>query len=269
MNLIYWGSSIFQLFCLILSFTHDMKWITVGLLTFTLRNINAYFDFELRKDIIGQKAWTMIIIFQTATTLFNMIMLNNIMDRFFLPISILLGFLTYSGMIIAIYDTLSLQVDEKNTFVSTMFFATLIIAIQLYIQKRVHKEVFLEQKQRIAQQTEFQTIFNQLDEGILITSENKVTEINTAFKKFVSRYFDNPTMKKVSLCSKVIEESESMKVNNKNKKWSDKCFNCFNFFFCWRQNSKTNKVLSENDKVSIARAEMKVLNTKIFKVHLK
>ena len=85
-----------------------MKWITVGLLTFTLRNINAYFDFELRKDIIGQKAWTMIIIFQTATTLFNMIMLNNIMDRFFLPISILLGFLTYSGMIIAIYDTLSL-----------------------------------------------------------------------------------------------------------------------------------------------------------------
>jgi len=30
----------------------------------------------------------------------------------------------------------------------------------MYIQKRVHKEVFLEIRQRVSQQDEFKTIFN-------------------------------------------------------------------------------------------------------------
>tara|TARA_B110000285_G_C15129823_1_gene622801 strand:- start:2360 stop:2515 length:156 start_codon:yes stop_codon:yes gene_type:complete len=50
------------------------------------------------------------------------------------------------------------------------------IMLFMYIQKRVHKEVFLEIKQRVSQQDEFKTIFNQLDEAILIISDNtKIT----------------------------------------------------------------------------------------------
>jgi len=39
----------------------------------------------------------------------------------------------------------------------------------LHIQKQVHKEVFIEMKKRTSEQEEFKTIFNELDEGILIT----------------------------------------------------------------------------------------------------
>ena len=57
----------------------------------------------------------------------------------------------------------NLTEDVKAKHISTIAtfgFSTLIVMLFMYIQKRVHKEVFLEIRQRVSQQDEFKTIFN-------------------------------------------------------------------------------------------------------------
>ena len=71
--------------------------------------------------------------------------------------------------------------EHHNAGVITIVSGNILIILFMYIQKRVHKEVFLEMKQKVSLQDEFKTIFNQLDEAIFITVDSKITKINTTF----------------------------------------------------------------------------------------
>lgn len=87
----------------------------------------------------------------------------------------------------------------------TFWNSTVVIVLFLYIQKRVHKEVFLEMRQKVSLQDEFKTIFNQLDEAIFITIDSEITKVNTTFQKFLLNYFDNEVMKNVSKSNDLYE----------------------------------------------------------------
>ena len=85
-----------------------------------------------------------------------------------------------------LYGTKLKSKDNKKLFGDNNVEAVLLAALVtfrvfLYIQKRVHKEIFFEMKQRSAEQGEFKTIFNELDEGIVITQQNRITKFNNVF----------------------------------------------------------------------------------------
>jgi hypothetical protein len=50
--------------------------------------------------------------------------------------------------------------EHHNAGVITIVSGNILIILFMYIQKRVHKEVFLEMKQKVSLQDEFKTIFN-------------------------------------------------------------------------------------------------------------
>jgi hypothetical protein len=101
-------------------------------------------------------------------------LMNIIVTKCFFPISFIFTFSIYIGIFLSFFEG---ELEPKHIqTIATFGFSTLMIMLFMYIQKRVHKEVFLEIKQRVSQQDEFKTIFNQLDEAILIISDNtKIT----------------------------------------------------------------------------------------------
>jgi len=118
-----------QIMSLVLSFVHDMRWITFGMIVFTIRNIAPFFDFEQRHDVMGENAWNLIVIFQVATSIINMFLLNNIIDRGFIPLSIAFSIACYFGLLKAVYNTYNISPDENNAFATNMIFSILIMAI--------------------------------------------------------------------------------------------------------------------------------------------
>jgi len=66
----------------------------------------------------------------------------------------------------------------------------------------------------------------------------------------------------------MVEENDMISENKKAKKWSAKCGNALSYIMCWRKNSGINKVLTESDKLMIQKAELEVLTTPMFKIHL-
>lgn len=56
-------------------------------------------------------------------------------------------------------------------------------------------------KQRLSEQDEFKTIFNELDEGVLITQNKRISKFNNVFQGLISNFFDKLTIKKVRMIS--------------------------------------------------------------------
>ena len=103
-----------------------------------------------------------------------MLLMNLIIERCFFPISFVLTISIYCGIYFSFFEG---ELEKRHiATIATFGFSTFIVMLFMYIQKRVHKEVFLEIRQRVSQQDEFKTIFNQLDEAILIISDtSKIT----------------------------------------------------------------------------------------------
>jgi hypothetical protein len=57
----YWAISVLISMSLILSFIHSIKWVTFGLLIYTIRNIMPLFDPEKRREVMGPILWTVLI----------------------------------------------------------------------------------------------------------------------------------------------------------------------------------------------------------------
>ena len=60
------------------------------------------------------------------------------------------------------------------------------------------------------QQSEFQTIYNQLDESICVLdkTEGQFTSVNTPFEVFVAKHFSAEVAREVAKCSLLVEENE-------------------------------------------------------------
>jgi hypothetical protein len=86
-------------------------------------------------------------------------LLNNNLERgMMLVLPVTLFFLFY-GMVSATFEGVELTSYTVQIFI-TLSFGTLAFCIFMYLQKRVHKEVFMGMKNRMHQQNEFKTIFD-------------------------------------------------------------------------------------------------------------
>ena len=123
-------------------------------------------------------------------------LVNNLFDKTLL-FEVFTTLTIFSGLIFAMYNEEELKQKVGLNLLINIGFALAFFRIFLYIQKRVHKEIFFEMKQRSSEQDEFKTIFNELDEGILITQNNRISKFNNLFQHLISTYFDKKTIKKV------------------------------------------------------------------------
>lgn len=80
--------------------------------------------------------------------------------------------------------------------------------IFLYINKRIHKEVFTQHKKSSMLQTEYKTIYDQLEEGIFILKEDRITHLNVQFKKFMIRFFGVEMMTEIQKSPQLAEYNE-------------------------------------------------------------
>ena len=101
-------------------------------------------------------------------TLINLMLINNLFDNT-LCFEVLMSGTMFSSIIIANLKDPEEFKSRYTNWVASLVFALSFFRVFLYIQKRVHKEIFFEMKQRLSEQDEFKTIFNELDEGIFIT----------------------------------------------------------------------------------------------------
>ena len=95
-------------------------------------------------------------------------LVNNLFDNTLL-FEVFTTLTIFSGLIFAMYNEEELKQKVGLNLIVNIAFALAFFRVFLYIQKRVHKEIFFEMKQRSSEQDEFKTIFNELDEGVLIT----------------------------------------------------------------------------------------------------
>lgn len=79
-----------------------------------------------------------------------MLLLNLVIEKYFFVLATALTISIYTGIYFSFFP--SDQFSSKHvSSVATFSFSTIIVLLFMYIQKRVHKEVFLEIKQRVSQ----------------------------------------------------------------------------------------------------------------------
>ena len=61
-------------------------------------------------------------------------------------------------------------------------------------------------KQRLSEQDEFKTIFNELDEGIIIAQNNKISKFNNVFENLISQYFEKKHIRRVRQISNIKDQ---------------------------------------------------------------
>ena len=113
---------------------------------------------------------------------------------------------------------------------------------------------------------EFKTIFNELDEGVMILKGSKMVQINNEFKKSILfKYFDEDTTAHISQYTDLYE---TLQLDTKRKEIEHKkgaLLRGLQFICCWRENKKYQHDLSDSQMDFYAKIEEKVLMSKIFK----
>jgi transcriptional regulator with PAS, ATPase and Fis domain len=103
----------------------------------------------------------------------------------------------------------------------------------------VHKDAFIEIKQKVAQQTEFQTIFDELDESVVILNVNKrIVQFNQKYRKSIFAIFGESITTKVVEYTKLYERFENEKTEEMEYNKKSKGEKCCSFICCWRPNKK-------------------------------
>lgn len=149
-NYVYWAFWVSIVFCLIYSFK-NIQAIIPGLLLYTVRGIIIMYDFEKRQDKIPQVTWHMTVVYQIMVFCCNMILLNNVMDRGLLFVGIVLSGAVYFGIINSFFKENGVVIKGAHQNFSVIFtLSILIVGLVMYMQKRMHKEVFMEIKQRVS-----------------------------------------------------------------------------------------------------------------------
>lgn len=187
LNMYYWVVSLILVAILILSFTWKITILNLGSIIYMGRNIIPLFDIEKREEVIGKDAFMFLSIFQTMTVMMHLMLLNNSLDKSMIVIAPLALTALFVGILNAAFDLTQEMSGRVQSIILTLLFGTFIFMLFLYLQKRIHKEVFLSYKNLQHQQNEFKVIFDQLEEGVVITAQEKLLQMNSAFKAFVSK----------------------------------------------------------------------------------
>ena len=242
-NLYYWGITVLLVVLMILSFTWSMELLNVASCIFMARNIAPLFDFEKRKDVMGREGFNLLVNFQMIIIVMHLMLLNNNLETSMILILPLTLFGLFYGLVEAVFGGADAMSVYSSQIFITLQFGSGAFVVFLYLQKRVHKEVFLGFKNRQHQQNEFKTIFDQLDEAVVITSQDKLHQMNQAFKHFVTKNFSDEAASHLEDLSKMHEENELTLENEREEKKASKCKKCFSVFCCWTPNKRNNVVL--------------------------
>jgi hypothetical protein len=89
-----------------------------------------------------------------------MINLNNIMDIGVIPVNLVLGAFFSIGSINAVLGKAKFKFDFSNNILNSYGFAGIVFTMFLYLQRKLHKEVFVEYHSHLQTEGEFKTIFN-------------------------------------------------------------------------------------------------------------
>ena len=101
-------------------------------------------------------------------------------------------------------------------------------------------------KQRLSEQDEFKTIFNELDEGIIIIENKRISKFNNVFQGLISKYFDKTSIKKVRMISDAKEKIQLDKDIQKNQSRTMRCKNFVAYLVCWRENKKISDITNDD-----------------------
>ena len=108
------------------------------------------FDFEKREKTMPESTWHLLIVFQIVVYCCNMILLNNVMDKGFFIIGVILSVAVYYGILSSFLSEDGVLLKDAHFFSVPFVLSMLIVALLMYMQKRMHKEVFMEIKQRVS-----------------------------------------------------------------------------------------------------------------------
>ena len=128
----------------------NIKAIIPGLFIYTVRNVIPMYDMEGRKALMKRSNWNLLIMFQIMVSCFNMLLLNNIMDKCFIILGSLLTVFIYFGIVKSFF-TAEEMADGGAGYIGSFSSSTVVVILFMYMQKRIHKEVFMEIKQRVSQ----------------------------------------------------------------------------------------------------------------------
>lgn len=133
------------------------------------------------------------------------------------------------------------------------------------VQKKVHKDAFIEIKTKVAQQTEFQTIFDELDESVVILNKAKrIVKFNQRYRKFIFGIFGESITTKVEEYTRLYERLEDEKSEENDIMKKSKGERCCSYFCCWRPNKKPKINLLDDQIRKYQHAENELLSQKIY-----
>ena len=131
----------------------------------------------------------------------------------------------------------------------------------------MHKDAFIEIKHKVAQQTEFQTIFDELDESVVILDESKrIVQFNQKYRKFIFAIFGESITTKVVEYTKMYERFENEKNEEIELNKKSRGERCCSYTFCWRPNKKPKINLLDDQMRKFQHAENEVLSQKIYQM---
>jgi len=183
--------------------------------------------------------------------------MNNSLDKGAFLVG---GGFTIFLYIAMIYTTYGLDFSMMASLIPTFTFGVICFVLYLGIQKKVHKDAFLEIMEKVSSRQEFQTIFNELDESVVIlNSSNRIVQLNQMYHKFLFKIFGESISSKVKEYTALFETLENEKLDEIRHNKRSKAEKCCSYICCWRPNKKERVNLSENETRKFQHAENEVL----------
>mmetsp|Transcript_17668 Transcript_17668/g.27353 ORF Transcript_17668/g.27353 Transcript_17668/m.27353 type:complete len:184 (+) Transcript_17668:276-827(+) len=177
-----------------------------------------------------------------------MMVFLNCVDRHSIIVALVLMTILVLGTAEASYGLETILSGNAFAIFFNLIYVEAFFCMFIYIQKRIHKEVFVEVKKKNQLQEEFKTIFDELDTAIFIMKDYRITHVNLAFNWFLLQAFGADVMARVSQFTNAYELSEMEKENQREEKRKSKFRKCMEFTFCWRTNRTRHEGLSQYEE---------------------
>ena len=118
-NLLYWCFTFGSIFCLIKSFWGNFRYVGVGLILHTTRNILPMLDLEQRRELMGMGPWGDLMALQAMGSVMNIMIMIQCYDRGTVFLAFIFGTGTYLGLVEAFRGVGALA--EGNSWATVLF----------------------------------------------------------------------------------------------------------------------------------------------------
>lgn len=146
-NIYYWIFTVLSATCCVLSFS-NMKWIVPGLVIHFIRNTLPMLDPEDRRKVMSNEEWMSLCIFQTIAGIIYIMLINNSTDKGSFVITGSLCLILFAAIVSCTYGF-----EANSAWINQMPGMTIGLFINivfLNIQKKIHKDAFIEIREKVA-----------------------------------------------------------------------------------------------------------------------